>query len=60
MKPLEKHVEGELYQKVLIDMTGQKTVPSVFINGQHIGGCDDTLALDAAGKLVSMVKDVTN
>lgn len=52
---LDKHPEGELYQKLLIEMTGQKTVPNVFINGQHIGGCDDTLKLDAEGKLVQLV-----
>jgi glutaredoxin 3 len=30
---------------------GRTTVPQIFINGQHIGGCDDVHALDAAGKL---------
>ena len=29
----------------------RSTVPQIFINGQHIGGSDDLLALDAAGKL---------
>ena len=28
-----------------------RTVPQVFINGNHIGGCDDTVALDASGEL---------
>lgn len=36
----------------MIDRTGGRTsVPQVFIDGQHIGGCDDTHALDKAGKL---------
>jgi glutaredoxin 3 len=26
-------------------------VPQIFIDGAHIGGCDDLLALDGAGKL---------
>ena len=30
---------------------GQTTVPQIFIDGRHIGGCDDLQALDAAGKL---------
>ncbi len=34
---------------------GSSTVPQIFINGQHIGGCDDLHALDAAGKLDAML-----
>jgi glutaredoxin 3 len=30
---------------------GRTTVPQIFIGGQHIGGCDDLVALDRAGKL---------
>lgn len=30
---------------------GQSTVPQIFIDGQHVGGCDELYALDAAGKL---------
>ena len=30
---------------------GRHTVPQIFIDGRHIGGCDELLALDAAGKL---------
>lgn len=30
---------------------GRTTVPQVFIDDQHIGGCDDLVALDRAGKL---------
>jgi glutaredoxin 3 len=30
---------------------GRKTIPQIFIGDQHIGGCDDLYALDAAGKL---------
>jgi glutaredoxin 3 len=30
---------------------GSKTVPQIFINNQHIGGCDDLYALDADKKL---------
>ncbi|MFW7266676.1 glutaredoxin 3 [Gluconacetobacter sp. Hr-1-5] len=30
---------------------GRTTVPQIFINGQHIGGCDDLMALERQGKL---------
>ena len=30
---------------------GRTTVPQIFIDGQAIGGCDDLLALDRAGRL---------
>ncbi len=30
---------------------GRRTVPQIFIGGQHVGGCDDLYALEDAGKL---------
>ncbi len=30
---------------------GGRTVPQIFIGGEHIGGCDEMVALDRAGKL---------
>lgn len=30
---------------------GRRSVPQIFINGQHVGGCDDIHALNAQGKL---------
>lgn len=34
---------------------GDHRVPQIFINGQHIGGCDELFALEVAGKLDSML-----
>jgi glutaredoxin 3 len=34
---------------------GRTTVPQIFIGGQHIGGCDDMVALDHAGKLNALL-----
>ena len=34
---------------------GGSTVPQIFIDGQHIGGCDDLIALDRAGKLDALL-----
>lgn len=31
--------------------SGRHTVPQIFINGTHVGGCDDLFALDAKGGL---------
>jgi glutaredoxin 3 len=30
---------------------GGSTVPQIFVNDEHLGGCDDVVALDRAGKL---------
>lgn len=30
---------------------GRRTVPQIFVDSRHIGGCDDLLALEAAGRL---------
>lgn len=35
---------------------GRTTVPQIFINDQHIGGCDDLHALNDAGKLDPLLK----
>lgn len=34
---------------------GGRTVPQIFINGQHVGGSDELHALDRAGKLESLL-----
>lgn len=36
---------------------GRRTVPQIFINGQHIGGFDDLYALDQRGGLDPLLKD---
>lgn len=30
---------------------GQMTVPQIFINGKHVGGCDELMELEYQGKL---------
>jgi glutaredoxin 3 len=34
---------------------GRATFPQIFIGGQHIGGCDDLVALDTSGKLDALL-----
>ncbi len=36
---------------------GRTTVPQVFVDGRHLGGCDDLVALDAAGGLEPLLRD---
>ncbi len=40
---------------VMIQKTGRRTVPQIYINGEHVGGYDDMAALDRAGKLDLML-----
>eukprot|EP00339_Tiarina_fusa_P028318 CAMPEP_0117039786 /NCGR_PEP_ID=MMETSP0472-20121206/27893_1 /TAXON_ID=693140 ORGANISM="Tiarina fusus, Strain LIS" /NCGR_SAMPLE_ID=MMETSP0472 /ASSEMBLY_ACC=CAM_ASM_000603 /LENGTH=148 /DNA_ID=CAMNT_0004750357 /DNA_START=106 /DNA_END=549 /DNA_ORIENTATION=- len=47
--------EGPELQMALFKMTGQKSVPNVFVKGQHVGGNDDTQAAAKAGKLQEML-----
>jgi glutaredoxin 3 len=35
----------------MIARSGRRTVPQIFIGEQHVGGCDDLLALDERGEL---------
>jgi len=40
---------------LMIDRTGRRTVPQIFIGDVHIGGCDDLLALDRNGRLATLL-----
>jgi len=35
----------------MIEKTGRRTVPQIYIGETHVGGCDELHALDRAGKL---------
>jgi glutaredoxin 3 len=35
---------------------GLTSVPQIFIDGKHLGGCDDLVALDRSGKLDPLLK----
>ena len=41
----------EYRQEMIERSNGGMTFPQIFINGRHVGGCDDLHALDRAGKL---------
>lgn len=44
-----------LRQEEMIARTGRRTVPQIFVGETHVGGFDDTSALDAAGELVPLL-----
>jgi glutaredoxin 3 len=39
----------------MMEMTGRRTVPQIFIGDTHAGGCDDLVALDGRGGLVPLL-----
>jgi glutaredoxin 3 len=40
----------------MMDVTGQRTVPQIFIGNTHVGGCDDLIALDRQGGLLPLLQ----
>jgi len=47
-------LEPELRVKMM-EQTGRRTVPQIYIDDVHVGGFDDLRALDMAGKLDAML-----
>lgn len=43
-------------RNVMMEKTGRRTVPQIYIGEQHVGGFDDLRALDMAGKLDPLLK----
>eukprot|EP00304_Pavlova_gyrans_P006294 CAMPEP_0206059004 /NCGR_PEP_ID=MMETSP1466-20131121/47996_1 /ASSEMBLY_ACC=CAM_ASM_001126 /TAXON_ID=44452 /ORGANISM="Pavlova gyrans, Strain CCMP608" /LENGTH=136 /DNA_ID=CAMNT_0053434315 /DNA_START=86 /DNA_END=496 /DNA_ORIENTATION=+ len=52
---LDKMDDGDDYQAELLSMTGQKTVPNVWVKGKHLGGNDDTQKANQDGSLKTML-----
>ncbi len=42
----------------MMELTGRRTVPQIFIGSTHVGGCDDLMALDSRGDLVPLLNAV--
>jgi len=47
-------VPGE--RERMMETTGRRTVPQIFIGQTHVGGCDDLMALDARGGLLPLLQ----
>ncbi len=39
----------------MMELTGRRTVPQIFIGQTHVGGCDDLVALDQRGGLLPLL-----
>ena len=52
--------DAQQIKDYLFEKTGQKTVPNVFVNGTHLGGCDNTLAAHADGRLANLLSQTTS
>ena len=48
-------LEPEQRQQMM-DLTGRRTVPQIFIGDTHVGGCDDLIALDQRGALLPLLQ----
>ena len=40
----------------MMEVTGRRTVPQIFIGDTHVGGCDDLVALDSRGGLLPLLQ----
>ena len=47
--------EGADIQAELLAMTGQRTVPNIFVKGEHLGGNDDLQAAAQSGRLAELL-----
>jgi len=53
----EVRVDLEPSQRdTMIELTGRRTVPQIFIGNTHVGGCDDLMALDQRGGLMPLLQ----
>ena len=42
-------------RNAMVELTGRRTVPQIFIGSTHVGGCDDLVALDQRGGLMPLL-----
>jgi glutaredoxin 3 len=55
IEEIDISTDDGLRAEMLAASGGRKTVPQIFINGQHVGGFDDLSALDRQGGLASLL-----
>ncbi|THH09824.1 hypothetical protein EW146_g8569 [Bondarzewia mesenterica] len=53
---LDEMEDGSAIQSALEELTGQRTVPNIFINEKHIGGCDAIVALHGKGGIAPLIQ----
>ncbi|CAB9502718.1 Glutaredoxin-2, mitochondrial [Seminavis robusta] len=52
---LDNMKDGAMIQQELLHLTGQRSVPNVFVQGRHVGGNDDTQAAHQNGRLQDLL-----
>ena len=52
----EIRVDVDPAQRIhMMEISGRRTVPQIFIGATHVGGCDDLVALDGHGGLLPLL-----
>ena len=52
---IDVSMSGALRQTMCSRASGRTSVPQIFIDDEHIGGCDDLIALESAGHLDALL-----
>jgi glutaredoxin 3 len=53
----EVRVDTQPQERIaMMELTGRRTVPQIFIGTTHVGGCDDLMALDSRGGLEPLLR----
>lgn len=55
---LDELADGDAVQAALGQVSGMRTVPQVFVGGELLGGCDDTMAAHRSGQLKTALEGV--
>ena len=58
LEQLDQNSDGSAIQSALAQLTGQRTVPNVFVGEKSIGGGSETAALHASGQLVPLLRSI--
>ena len=52
----EVRIDFDTAARDMMQSTGRRTVPQIYIGDTHVGGCDDLMALDAKGGLLPLLQ----
>ena len=44
------------FRDEMVERSGRRTVPQIFIGDTHVGGCDDLFALEGSGELDRLIR----
>ena len=52
---IDTRADGSALQSAALELTGQRTVPNVWVNGTHVGGSDKVVAMLESGQLQKLL-----